>query len=174
MKIIIILDQIQAGLGGKERANTPLGGKKIAMGSSDNIESILEKENSKIIGTFYCGTQYYQENKETVQRKFAKMAEKMQADAVITGPTFDYHDFAVMAAELANYIKGATAIPVISAIAKEKNQELIDKYKDKFLIVKMPKKGDPGLSEALNNLVEGCKILVTKSDVTKFKQEYCY
>lgn len=29
MKVIIILDQIQAGLGGKERADTPLGGKKL-------------------------------------------------------------------------------------------------------------------------------------------------
>lgn len=31
MKTIIILDQIQAGLGGDERSDTPLGGKKIAM-----------------------------------------------------------------------------------------------------------------------------------------------
>lgn len=48
MKVIIILDQIQAGLGGKERADTPLGGKKIAMGSSDNIEKLLEKKIVKL------------------------------------------------------------------------------------------------------------------------------
>ena len=55
MKTIIILDQIQAGLGGDERSDTPLGGKKIAMGSADNVEKALEAVHGEIIGTFYCG-----------------------------------------------------------------------------------------------------------------------
>ena len=35
MEILILLDQIQAGLGGTERGDLPLGGKKMAMGSAD-------------------------------------------------------------------------------------------------------------------------------------------
>ncbi|MBP2057099.1 glycine reductase [Lactobacillus colini] len=173
MKVIIILDQIQAGLGGKEKSDTPLGGKKIAMGSSENIEKLLEKHDSKIIGTFYCGTDYYQDNKAVVQRKFVKMAEKMGADVVITGPSFDYHDFSQMALELAEKYEEAN-VPVISAIAKEKNQDLIDQYREKLLIVKMPKKGGSGLSEALDNLVTGCLLLANKRDTSQFKQDYCY
>ena len=113
MKTIIILDQIQAGLGGDERSDTPLGGKKIAMGSADNVEKALEAVNGEIIGTFYCGPKYYQQNKEIVQRKFSKMAEKMEADVVIVGPTFDYHDFAEMAVEIGTAITENTTIPVI-------------------------------------------------------------
>ena len=174
MKTIIILDQIQAGLGGDERSDTPLGGKKIAMGSADNVEKALEAVNGEIIGTFYCGPKYYQQNKEIVQRKFSKMAEKMEADVVIVGPTFDYQDFAEMAVEIGTAITENTSISVIGAIAKERNQELIVKYKDKLPIVKMPKKGGTGLAESLDNLAKGCQILTNKGDIAKFKGSYCY
>lgn len=174
MKVIIILDQIQAGLGGKERADTPFGGKKIAMGSAENVEKALKKVDGEIIGTFYCGTDYYQENKEVVNRKFTKMAEKMNADIVITGPTFDYHDFAQMALEIAEYIKEKSKVPVISAVAKEKNEALIESYKDKLLIVKMPKKGDPGLADSLEKLAQGCAALVEHDNIAEFKSQNCY
>lgn len=174
MKTIIILDQIQAGLGGDERSDTPLGGKKIAMGSADNVEKALEAVHGEIIGTFYCGPKYYQQNKDIVQRKFSKMAEKMKTDVVIVGPAFDYHDFAEMAVEIGIAITENTSIPVIGAIAKEKNQELIEKYKDRFPIVKMPKKGGTGLAESLDNLAKGCQILTNKEDISKFKGSCCY
>ncbi len=173
MKVIIVLDQIQAGLGGKEKAATPFGGKKISMGSAENIEKRLKEHDGEIIATFYCGTSYFKENKAVVTRKFTKMAQKMAADVVITGPTFDYHDFAEMALTLADAYR-EEKVPVISAVAIEKNQELIDDYKDKLLIVKMPKKGDPGLPDSLNHLVEGCQLLSEKKETTEFKQKYCY
>lgn len=50
MKAIIILDQIQAGLGGKERADTPLGGKKLAMGSAENVAHALSAVDGEIMG----------------------------------------------------------------------------------------------------------------------------
>lgn len=174
MKVIVILDQIQAGLGGKERADTPLGGKKIAMGSAENIEKALKKVDGQIIGTFYCGTEYYQKNKAVVNRKFTKMAEKMKADVVITGPTFDYHDFAAMAVDIAKSIKENSKIPVISAIAKEKDEDLINDNKDSLLIVKMPKKGGAGLADSLEVLAQGCELLVNNKDIQDFKKEHCY
>ncbi|WEV51747.1 glycine/sarcosine/betaine reductase selenoprotein B family protein [Lactobacillus sp. ESL0731] len=174
MKVIIILDQIQAGLGGKERADTPFGGKKIAMGSADNVERALADVDGKIIGTFYCGTSYFLEHKDVVQEKFAKMAQKMAADVVIVGPTFDYTEFAEMAGSLGSYISKATTIPVIGQMAQEKNEAIISQYQDQFLIVKMPKKGAAGLTEALQNLAQGCKLLASGADTAEFKQQSCY
>lgn len=174
MKVIIILDQIQAGLGGKERSDTPLGGKKIAMGSADNVEKALKKVGGQIIGTFYCGTDYYQQNKDVVNRKFTKMAEKMGADVIITGPTFDYPEFSRMAIELASHIKQTSKVPVISALAEKNNKELIENNKNDLLIVKMPKKGDAGLAESLEVLAQGCKSLVNKENIDSFKKESCY
>lgn len=174
MKVIIIMDQIQSGLGGKERADTPLGGQRIAMGSADNVAKALKKVKGEVIGTFYCGTDYYQANQELVQGKFARMAAKMGADVVIVGPTYDYPEFARMACEVGVAIQDQTDIPVIGAVAIEKNADLIADYQARLPIVKMPKKGGTGLSGSLANLAQGCKVLTTKGDLAAFKQQYCY
>lgn len=52
MKVIVLLDQIQAGLGGKEKGDTPLGGKKLAMGAADTLDKALKKWTLKLSGPF--------------------------------------------------------------------------------------------------------------------------
>lgn len=174
MKVIVILDQIQAGLGGKERADTPLGGQRIAMGAADTLEKNLKKVKGDIIGTFYCGTDYYRDNVDVVKRKFGKMAEKMGADVVVFGPTYDYPEFSAMACELALAIQTDTSIPVLVASAIEKNEALIPQFQDQLLIVKTPKKGGTGLQDSLDHLVEGCQVVTENGDVASFKANYCF
>lgn len=174
MEAIIILDQIQSGLGGKERADTPLGGKKLAMGSAENVAHALKSVDGDVMGTFYCGDAYYQENPTLVQGKFARMAEKMAPDVVILGPTYDYPEFATMACEIGAYIQSNTALPVILAIAEEKNEELLATYQSQLTIVKMPKKGGTGLSDSLDHLAQGCAVLTNGGDLGTFKSDYCY
>ncbi|WP_270330087.1 GrdB-related putative oxidoreductase [Lapidilactobacillus dextrinicus] len=174
MKVIVLLDQIQAGLGGKEKADTPLGGKKLAMGAADTLDKVFRKHGSEVIGTFYCGTEYYQQNKEVVQRKVAKMAEKMQADVVVAGPTYDYPEFSTMACELALRVQQKTTIPVVPMVAIEKNQALIEQYRESLMIVKMPKKGGTGLSDAIDHMVELCQLKAKNQDITDFVKQYCY
>ena len=174
MKVIVILAQIQSGLGGKERADTELGGKRIAMGSAETLEKNLKKANGEVIGTFYCGSDYYHKNAEVVQSKFTKMAEKMEADVVVIGPTYDYPEFSTMACELATYFQGNSAIPVLVATAVEKNEELVTQYKEDLTIIKVPKKGGTGLSDSLKAIVKGCELSVNKADMTEFKSQYCF
>lgn len=174
MKVIVILDQIQAGLGGKERADLPLGGKKLALGSAETLAKLLATNNDKIIGTFYCGTDYYQEHRELVQEKFAKMAKKMGADVVLVGPTYDYAEFTQMACEFAAHIQATTSLPVLVASAIEKNQETIEQYQNDLTLVKMPKKGGTGLSAALNHFISGGQLAAAHEDLTQFKHDYCY
>lgn len=174
MKAIIILDQIQSGLGGKERADTPLGGKKLAMGSAETVEKALAKVDGSIMGTFYCGTAYYAENSTLVQDKFAKMATKMGADVVIAGPTYDYPEFSRMAMAIAAHIQDTTDIPVVVASASEKNADALNEFQDRLTIVKMPRKGGTGLSDAIANLATGCQVMTQGGDLATFKSEFCY
>lgn len=174
IKAIIILDQIQAGLGGKEKADTPYGGKRLAMGSAAAIEQELKAQSGTLLGTFYCGTNYYHDHASVVQSKFAKMAEKMAANLIILGPTYDYPEFSQMACELGAYLQKNTSIAPILALAQEKNTALIDQYHEKLTLVKMPKKGGGGVDQAISDLVKGGKILVDQGNLTSFKANYCY
>ena len=76
MKTIIILDQIQAGLGGDERSDTPLGGKKIAMGSADNVEKALEAVHGEIIGHSTVGRNIINKIKTLYRENFQKWLKK--------------------------------------------------------------------------------------------------
>ncbi|UQS82290.1 glycine/betaine/sarcosine/D-proline family reductase selenoprotein B [Bombilactobacillus folatiphilus] len=174
IKAIIILDQIQAGLGGKEQADTPYGGKRLAMGAGEAVDQELKRTDGQLLGTFYCGTAYYQKHQAEVQKKFTKMAEKMTANLVILGPAYDYSDFSQMACELSMAFQQKTQIPTIVALAAENNAQLIAQYRQDLCLVKMPKKGGGGLNQTIKNLVAGGNKLVKQEEMTTFKADYCY
>jgi len=90
MKIIFLLDQIQAGLGGKEHGDQPLGGQKTAIGSVKMFEKLLKQKEIDVLATIYCGDDYYLQNPKESSLKIAAMAQKLGADAVLCGPCFNY------------------------------------------------------------------------------------
>lgn len=173
MKVLMIFDQTQAGLGGKESADLPLGGKMMAMGSCNMFERQLKEVGGKIVGTLYCGNGTFMSDPETVSKKFAAMAKKIQPDIVICGPCFNYGEYGIMAAKTALTINEHTDIPAFAMMSEECTQAIAD-YKDKVYILKMPKKGGTGLNQALGNMITFAKMLINKEDVKDFMNEHGY
>lgn len=173
LNVLMIFDQIQAGMGGKERADIPLGGKKGPIGSVPMIDPYLNKVGGKVIACLYCGDRYFKENEEMVANKMTVMVKKLSPDIVICGPAYNYKGYAYMCAAIAKRINEKTDIPVISAMSKE-NKDTISKFKDSVDIVKMPKKGGIGLSESLNNICVLARKLFMKEDISELKEKICY
>lgn len=173
MKVLMIFDQTQAGLGGKESADLPLGGKMIAMGSCNMFEKLIKEVDGKIVGTLYCGNGTFMNDPETVSKKFAAMAKKINPDVVICGPCFNYAEYGIMAAKTAQTINEHTDIPSFAIMSQECEKAIAD-YKDNVNILKMPKKGGTGLNQALSNMVTLAKMLVNKEDVVEFMNEHGY
>lgn len=173
MKVLMIFDQTQAGLGGKENPNLPLGGKGMAIGSASMLEPYLKEVDGKVTACLYCGDGFFRENTEEVKRKMVAMVKKMNPDVVICGPAFNYAGYAEMCVELANEINNKTDIPAIAAMSKE-CEDAIANYKDIVNIVEMPKKGGTGLSESLRHICHLAKKKVLKEDVSEYTKEVCY
>lgn len=173
MKIIMIYDQIQAGAGTKDDKMIPLAAKKEAVGPAVMMEPYLKEIGAHVVACLYCGNGFYKENRDEVVRKLTAMVNKLQPDAVICGPAFNYADFALMAADVADSIQNNTSIPVIAAMSEE-NADTIANYKDKIAIVKTPKKGGIGLNDALRNMCQLTKAMADKADTSKLKQEVCF
>lgn len=174
MKVLMIFDQVQAGLGGKENPDLPLGGKSMAIGASNMLDVGLKETDGKIVACLYCGDGFFEKNEETVKVKMTAMVNKIKPDVVICGPAYNYEGYARMCAVLANEINEKTDIPVIAAMSKE-NESTIDKYKDLVNIVEMPKKGGIGLSESLKNICLLAKKKVdNSSDLQEFTNKVCY
>lgn len=173
MKVLMIFDQTQAGLGGKESADLPLGGKMMAIGSCNMFERQLKDAGAKIVGTLYCGNGTFMNDPETVSKKFAAMAKKIQPDVVICGPCFNYAEYGIMAAQTALTINEHTDIPAFAIMSQECETAIAD-YKDKVHILKMPKKGGTGLNQALGHMMTFAGKLVNKEDVSEFVSEHGY
>ncbi|MEG1002175.1 MAG: GrdB-related putative oxidoreductase [Clostridium sp.] len=173
MKVLMIFDQVQAGLGGKEKPDLPLGGKMMAIGSASMLEKDFKQVDGKIIACLYCGDGFFNKNDELVKTKMVAMVKKINPDVVICGPAYNYLGYGTMCAAISEAIQNNTDIPVITAMSKE-NEDTIIAYKDIVNIVKMPKKGGIGLSEALNNICVLARKKVDKENVDEYIKEVCY
>lgn len=173
MKVLFIFDQIQAGMGGKEKANLPLGGKTTGIGSTAMMESQLKNVGGNIIATLYCGDKFFDDNKDMVKEKMVAMVKKMNPDVVICGPAYDYKGYANMCAILASEIINKTDIKALCAMS-EQNDSVIAEYKNDISIVKMPKKGGIGLTESLKNICLLAEQMVLDKDYSELKNKVCY
>lgn len=173
MKVLMIFDQVQGGLGGKENPQLPLGGKKGPIGAVPMLEPHLKKVEGEVVACLYCGDGYFADNTDEVTEKMAAMVKKMGADVVICGPAYNYKGYAAMCAHLAEYIEAKTQIPTVAAMSQE-NEEIIRLYKDNIHIVKMPKKGGIGLNDALENICQVAAARYKGQDSQPLKEKYCY
>lgn len=171
-RIMMILNQIQAGLGGEENCNMEPGGKKGPMGPGLMMEPFLKSSNCEIIATLYCGDQLFLDNKEELTKKMVAMSKKVNPDVIICGPAFNYEKFGEMAGYLAKEIKLLTDIPTLAAMSEENIAK--DKYKHSIFIVKTPKKGGVGLTESLNKMVILAKHIANKEDVKNPEDFGCF
>lgn len=173
MKVMMIFDQTQAGLGGKESPDLPMGGKAMGIGSCEMFTRFLDQQGGKVIATLYCGDGTFLAEPELNTKKFAAMAKKFNPDVVICGPCFNYANYGIMAAKSAEAISELTNIPAF-AIMSQECEKAIETYKDKVTILKMPKKGGIGLNESLSAMCEYAKMLVDKKDTAEFLEKHAY
>lgn len=172
MKLLFILDQIQAGFGGKEHGDLPLGGKKMALGSVDMFNNALKAVDGEVIATLYCGDDFFLANREEVVKKLTVMSKKLAPDVVICAPAFNYEKYGLMCGQAAAAIQQA-GIPTVAAMSVE-CEEAIATYKDQADIIKMPKKGGIGLTDALQKVLTLAKLKYENQDTAEFVSENCY
>lgn len=173
MKVLMIFDQIQAGMGGKENPNLPLGGKNGSIGAATTLEPHLKKFNGEIVACLYCGDGYFTSNQDEVALKMTAMVKKIAPDVVICGPAYNYKGYASMCARLAYEISSKLKMPCVAAMSEE-NTDTLAQYKNLIHIVKMPKKGGIGLNDSLEHIAA----LASKTFKNEASEEYikqiCY
>ena len=174
MKIVMIFDQIQSGLGTKDDTMVPLTGKKEAVGPAVMRQPYLKETGGRVMACLCCGNGTYLADPDEVSRKLCAMVNKVKPDIVICGPAFNYADYAAMCARVADDINRTTEAKAFAAMSQE-NEETIAAYKDKVMIVKTPKKGGMGLNDSLKHI---CQVAKALSDgdpgLEALKQSVCF
>lgn len=153
MKVMLFFDQIQAGAGGKEQAETPLSVSKGGVGAFGSFKDYLPKEGLHVLATIYSGTDYFKNNKAECLEKITKLLEKHHVECLVCGPCYNYPDYTKMACEVAEYVQNASSCRTLVMCSKEM-EDITKSYEDKLTILTMPKKGGVGLSDAFRQLAK--------------------
>lgn len=173
MKIVMIYDQIQSGLGTKDDQMVPLTGKKGPIGPAVMMEPYLAQTEGHVEACLCCGSGTFLADAGEVSRKLCAMVNKLKPDVVMCGPAFNYQDYAAMCAKVALDIHRSTDVKAFAAMSEE-NEEIIKAYKAQVVIVRTPKKGGPGLNNALKNMCDMAKALAQGDDISGFKDRFCF
>lgn len=173
MNLIMIYDQIQAGLGTKDDKMLPLGAVREAIGPAVMMSPYLKQTCGHVTAVLYCGNGFYMADPQEVSRKLCAMVKKLSPDLVMCGPAFNFLEYAAMCAQVADAITKTTGIPAIAAMSEE-NTDTISTYKDLVPIVKMPKKGDAGLNKALKNMCLLASAITSGQDTAEMKRTFCF
>ena len=88
MKIVMIFDQIQSGLGTKDDTMVPLTGKKEAVGPAVMMQPFLKEIDGRVTACLCCGNGTYLADPDEVSRKLCAMVRKLQPDVAVCGPAF--------------------------------------------------------------------------------------
>lgn len=172
VKVLLVLNHVQAGMGSDENADLPPAGKKSIIGPGKMMEPYFKEMDGEIVATLYCGDLYYQNNEEEVKKKFVAMAKKLSPDVVVCGPALHYPNFGEMAGGLAEEINNNSDIPAFAAMSLE--NPATEKYKDKVIVVKTPKKGGIGLNQSIENICKMAVKLAKKENIENLKREVCF
>ena len=167
MRIAMILNQVQAGVGTKDDVDVTLTATKEALGPGVTLRPMLKEQGKSLLVTIYLGDRTYTNDKEVIHRKIKGMLARLQIDALICGPSFNYPEFSQMCAEIAKDINETTQVKAICAMSQEM-QEVISTYKDSLEIVKMPKKGGVGLNQSYEAIGQLLAAKETGSDKTTY------
>ena len=85
MRVIHYLNQFFGGLGGEEKAGTPLETRDSAIGPGKLLEQLLGAE-ARLVMTLICGDNYAVENQESLIAAALEKIRACNADLFIAGP----------------------------------------------------------------------------------------
>lgn len=88
IRVVHYLNQFFAQIGGEEKGDAGPGYKPGAVGPGRALEQALGA-NGDVVGTIYCGDNYFAEHEEAALDKLLRQITDCQADLLIAGPAFE-------------------------------------------------------------------------------------
>ena len=161
MRIVHYLNQFFAGLGGEEKAGTPLETREGPVGPGKLLEQLLGGE-AKVVMTLICGDNYAVEHQEEMVSAAIKKIHAANADLFVAGPCFHAGRYGIAAGALCSEVQGKLRIPVITGMSDENPG--VDLYREMLHIV------DSGASTAkmrdvLEKMARLAQKLVIKAEI---------
>lgn len=132
MRVVHYLNQFFGGLGGEEKAYSPLEARDGAVGPGKWLEQLLDL-NAQIVTTLICGDNYAVENQPAMIECAVEKVRQAGAELFVAGPCFLAGRYGLAAGALCCAVQAKLGIPAITAMARENPG--VDLYREQLYIV---------------------------------------
>jgi glycine reductase complex component B subunit gamma len=167
MRVVHYLNQFFGGLGGEEKASTPLEFREGAAGPGLLLEQLLGGD-AQVVLTLVCGDNYAVENQETMISSALEKIRDARSDLLVAGPCFQAGRYGMAAGALCSAVQSKLGIPVITGMSEENPGA--DLYREMLYIV------DSGANAAkmrdvLHKTATLARKLVSKAEIGRPSEE---
>lgn len=118
IKIVHVVNQFFAGLGGEEKAGLPVGVIDGSAGAARALEMKLG-EKAEIACTIYVGDNYFHEHKEKAIKAILDAVRAAGPLVLVAGPAFNSGRYGMTCVEVCNVVANELAIPCVTAMHEE-------------------------------------------------------
>ena len=151
-RIVHLLNQFFAGIGGEDKADVPLG---IIEGSAGAARALQGKLGAaaQLTHTIYVGDNYFHEHKDDALRAIIQAARAAGAQVLVAGPAFNSGRYGMACVEACNAVANELAIPCLTAMHEENPG--IDAYRESAnaLVYCLPtSESTAGMNDAIERL----------------------
>src|SRR6185503_12387007 len=118
IRVVHILNQFFAGIGGEEKADIPVAIADGAAGAARGLQTQLA-ERGDVVGTIYFGDNYFHEHKDEAIDAIVAGLEKLQADVVVAGPAFNAGRYGLACVEICHTVSERLGLRCVTAMEPE-------------------------------------------------------
>jgi glycine reductase len=115
VRVVHYLNQFFAGIGGEDKADEPVGFKPEASGPGKRLQALLG-DSAKIVGTVYCGDNYFAQNSSKAIAEIKKIVKEQKAQIIIAGPAFQAGRYGFACMEVMHALSTSLGVQCISGM----------------------------------------------------------
>lgn len=118
MKIVHVVNQFFAGLGGEDKAGLPVAAIECSAGAARALERAIAGQGT-VACTIYAGDNYFHEHKDDAVKDILEAVRAAAPDVVVAGPAFNSGRYGMSCIEICDAIANALEIPCVTAMHEE-------------------------------------------------------
>jgi glycine reductase len=152
IRIIHILNQFFAGIGGEEKADIAVAVADGTIGAARGLQTQLA-ERGQVTATLYFGDNYFHEHRDQALAAILAEVEKQKPDAIVAGPAFNAGRYGLACVEICQTVSEKLGLRCVTAMEPENPGVAVyrDYHNDKVFLLPTAETAS-GMARALSAL----------------------
>lgn len=127
IRIVHIVNQFFAGIGGEDKADVPVGVSEGPVGSARGLQSQLG-DRGKVVATIYFGDNYFHEHKDEAVKAILAGLDTHRPDVIVAGPAFNAGRYGLACVEICQIVSERLGLRCITGMETE--NPAVELYRD--------------------------------------------